>query len=199
METKLAEAYITTFIREQAGRIRGILEDQQLDIVEKTSMLRSIARRRANNDLESMSYKSLEDFEACYDRGETPLTHLEGPGFRAGDLFILKLCPMVPVFGSFKDNGAFPAFWSSITGEYMDRFGNEAILHPLCIVHQTFRDQLTSRIPKGNSFVHSITVACRSGSNGKIVHCRHGLNVAQLKPEDVDPLLEGYACAFFAT
>ena len=194
-----SDPYITQFVREQAGRIRGILEDPKLDVVEKSSMLRSIARRRAAGDLESMNFESLEDFEARYDKGDTPLTRLEGPGFRAGDLFILKSCPMVPVFGEFKDNGAFPPFWTGVTEEYMGRFGNEAILHPLCIVHQTFRDQLTSRIPKGKNFVHSITVACRSAANGNIVHCPHGLDVAQMSPEDVDPLLEGYACAFFAT
>jgi len=193
------EPYITTFVRENADRIRRILADSSLDIVEKATMLRSIARRRAAEDIESMSYGSLDEFEEHYDRGETPLTRLEGPGFRKGDLFILKSCPMVPVFGEFRENGGFPDFWTETTQSYMARFGNSAILHPLCIFHQTFRDQLTARIPKGDHYVHSITVACRSGANGKIVYCPHGLEVSGLDVPTVEDLIRGWACAFYAT
>ena len=57
----------------------------------------------------------------------------------------------------------------------MKTMKNEAILHPLCIVHQSFRDELAKKIPKGASFVHSIAVACRSGANGKVVFNEFGL------------------------
>ncbi len=192
------EAFITAFVRENKDKIRRILEDGALDIVEKTTLLRRIGRSIAEKHGGTMHFKDLEDFEAHYDRGETPLTHLEGEGFRDGDVFILKACPMVPVFGEFKENGIFPEFWSSTTREYTEQFKNEALLHPLCIVHQTFRDILTSKIPKGRSYVHSVTVACRSGASGEVVHSNYGMKLAGVTAEEINEKIDGWACAFYA-
>ncbi|MBI5142331.1 MAG: hypothetical protein HZA20_09120 [Nitrospirae bacterium] len=194
-----AEAYITIFVRENKDEIERILSSNDLTIVEKASSLRRMARKFAEANISHrMSYRDLEDFKAHYDRGGTPLDQIEGPGFRKGEMFILKSCPMVPVFSIFKKNGEFPEFWTSVTAEFLKRFGNEAILHPLCILHQTFRDQLSARIPKGAHFVHSITVSCRSTSTGKIIHSNYGLAVSGISIPDAEEAIKGWACMFYA-
>jgi len=192
------EAFITSFVRQNKEQIRRILEDPGLHITEKTTYLRRLARTTADVYAGRMDFRDLEDFEQQYDLGNTPLTYLEGPGFRVGDLFVLKHCPIAPLFSEFKENGSFPEYWDRVSDEFMRQYGKEAILHPLCIVHQTFRDQLTSRLRKGEHFVHSVTVACRSGATGKILHSSYGIGVAKLPEQEVDAALERHACAFFA-
>ena len=192
------EAFITSFVRREKEQISRILRDPALHITEKASYLRRLARKNAEAYAGRMDFRDLEDFEKQYDQGNTPLTYLEGPGFRVGDLFVLKQCPIAPLFSEFRENGEFPEYWDRLSREYLGQYGKEAILHPLCIVHQTFRDQLTGRIRKGEHFVHSVTVGCRSGATGKIVHSSYGLGVSKLTEQEVDAALEGHACAFFA-
>ena len=127
------EAFITAFVRENKDKIHRILSDDDLDIVEKTTLLRRMAREIADKYGPSMQYRDLEDFESHYDRGETPLTKLEGDGFRVGELFVLKKCPMVPVFGEFKNNGEFPPYWSSPGMEFCTGFCGDVVSRVPCV------------------------------------------------------------------
>jgi len=191
------EPIFTKVIRERIGEIKGILESKNFSVAEKVSRLRSIAREIAHNYFEYMPYTSLEEFYNDYDRKNSPLSKLEGPGMRYGDLIILKNCPSVPLFDYFKEeDGKFPDYWKTLPEEFMRLFENEAILHPLCIVHQAFRDILASHIPKGSGVVHSIAVACRSTTTGKIVYSQFGLKLANRTKRDVEKKIEGFACAF---
>ncbi len=190
------ESIITRVVRERIDEIRSILESDKLTVPEKVSRLRSIAREIAHKYFDYLPYKDLEEFYNDYDRKNSPLTKLEGPGMRYGDLIILKRCPSVPLFDFFRDKeGRFPEYWKTLPEEFMKQFQNEAILHPLCIVHQAFRDILASHIPKGTGVVHSIAVACRSGT-GKIVYSEFGLKLAGRTKRDVEKKIEGFACAF---
>ncbi|MEE9524962.1 MAG: hypothetical protein V3V59_09485 [Thermodesulfovibrionales bacterium] len=53
------------------------------------------------------------------------------------------------------------------------------------------------KIPKGNSFVHSIAVACRSGANGKVVYSDFGPGLSGKTWEEISGAIDGKACAFY--
>jgi len=188
------ESLFTRLVRERKEDIQKVLGSGS-DIVEMVVMLRRLAREIARTYFNVINYNNIEEFYNDYECGKSPLVELEGPGFRSNNLIILNTCPSVPLFEDFKSEGRFPEYWEKLPGEYMEKFRNEAILHPLCIVHQTFRDQLASQIPKGKGIVHSIAVACRSGA-GKVVYSDFGLSLAEVKKDEVDKVIEGHACAF---
>ena len=190
-----AECLFTRLVREKKNDIKKILESDS-DIVEKVVMLRRFAREIARKYFNIINYENIEDFYKDYENGKSPLVELEGAGFRDKDLIILNECPSVALFPEFQTNGEFPEYWSRIPQEYMDKFKNEAILHPLCVVHQTFRDLLASQIPKGRGVVHSIGVACRSGATGKVVYSDFGLSSTVATKEDIEKVIDGFACAF---
>lgn len=190
-----AECLFTRLVREKKDNIKKILGADS-DIVEKVVMLRRLARDIARKYFNIINYKSLEDFYKDYENGKSPLVELEGDGFRSKDLIILNECPSAPLFPDFKEDGEFPEYWTKLPQLFMEKFKNEAILHPLCIVHQTCRDLLASQIPKGKGVVHSIGVACRSGATGKVVYSEFGLSSSIATKEDIDKVIDGFACAF---
>lgn len=187
-------AKLTGIVRDIQGEVKSVLASQST-VVEKTVVLRRIARKVASDYFDAMHYQDVHAFFDEYDKGRTPLTELEGEGVRFDDLIILRQCPMVQLFDDFQENKRFPDYWGQIPQEFMNHFKNEAILHPLCIVHQSFRDELSKKIPKGKSFVHSVAVACRSG-NGKVVYSDFGLHLSNKRKDDVGKIIDGMACAF---
>jgi hypothetical protein len=189
------ECLFTSLIRERKDNIKQILGSDS-DIVEKVVMLRRLAREIARKYFNIINYQSIDDFYKDYENGKSPLVELEGSGFREKDLIILNKCPSVPLFDDFKVNGEFPEYWTKLPQQYMDKFKNEAILQPLCIVHQTCRDLLASQIPKGRGVVHSIGVACRSGATGKVVYSDFGLSSSVVPKEGIAKAIDGFACAF---
>ena len=189
------EPIFTQVLRERIEQIRDIFESERLKLTEKISILRSIAREIAHSYFDYMPYKSIEEFFNDYDKKNSPLIKLEGSGIRYDDIIILKKCPSAPLFEYFQQDGRFPEYWRQLPEDFMKQFRNEAVLHPLCIVHQAFRDILTSHIPKGKGVVHSITVACRS-STGKIVYSEFGLTMANKSKNTIAKKIEGFACAF---
>lgn len=189
-------AEITKIIKNREREVKNILSSKDTDIVTKTVLLRRLAREIAEAFVGRMSYKTLEDFFEAYDKGESPLIQLEGEGIRHDDIIILKDCPMSPLFEDFKEGADFPDYWKTVPEQYMETFKNEALLHPLCIVHQRCRDELAAKVPKGKSFVHSIAIACRSMSSGKIVYSSSGLHLSGRTEDEIQRLIDGMACAF---
>lgn len=187
---------IAKIIKKREQEIKTILSSSDNDIAGKTVLLRKLGREIAHSFVGTSAYKTLEDFFSAYDKGEAPLTKLEGEGIRHNDIIILKDCPMQPLFEDFKEGAEYPEYWKNVPEQFMTAFKNEAILHPLCIVHQKFRDELAAKIPKGMSFVHSTAVACRSMSSGKIVYSKSGMNLAGKKEEEIKKIIDGLACAF---
>lgn len=187
---------ITRIIKDREAEIKKIISSKDLDIVSKTVILRKLAREIVKMFIGTMEYKSLDDFFAAYDRNDVPLIKFEGEGVRYGDIIVLKDCPMSPLFEDFKEGSDFPEYWKSLPDQYMTTFKNEAILHPLCTIHQISRDELTAKIPKGKSFVHSRIVACRSMSSGKVVYSKFGIQLCGRTEEDIKKIIEGMACAF---
>ncbi len=187
---------LTDIVKRHKEEIEEILSRHDLDIALKTARLRLLVRQIAEELSGNTGYGSIDEFFEDYDRGSSPLIKLEGEGVRYGEVIILKDCPMVTVFDLFKNGNGFPEYWKKMPEEYMTHFKNEAILHPLCIIHQRFRDELASRIKKGNSVVHSIAVACRSTSSGKIVYSEFGLQIANMEKEALELIINGRACAF---
>lgn len=187
---------LTDIVKKKKEEIEEILSRHDLDIALKTARLRLLARQIADGLAKDNGFHSINEFFEEYDRGLSPLIKLEGEGVRYGEVIILKDCPMVPVFKIFKNGEGFPEYWERVPEQYMTNFKNEAILHPLCIIHQKFRDELASRIKKGNSMVHSVAVACRSTTSGKIVYSEFGLQMAGMEKEAINIIIDGRACAF---
>jgi len=186
----------TEVIKQRHEEIKALLSREDIDIPLKTSRLRIIAREIASKLTGNNGYLNIDEFFEGYDKGISPIISLEGEGIRYGEIIVLKDCPSVPVFELFKDGNGFPDYWKKIPEEYMHTFKNEAILHPLCIIHQRFRDELASKIRKGDSVVHSVAVACRSTTSGKIVYSRFGLEMSGLDTKAIERIIEGRACAF---
>ncbi len=189
-------AQLTRIVKKRGNEFRKILSNG-VTVVEKTVILRRMARQIAAEHFDKMHYNDIDEFYREYMEGKSPITELEGEGIVHDDILILNKCPMAPLFGEFKEDGEFPSYWSKLPQEFMSEFKNESILHPLCIVHQSFRDELAKKIPKGNSFVHSIAVACRSGANGKVVYSDFGLGLSGKTKEEIYKAIEGKACAFY--
>jgi len=189
-------AELTKIVRRLEGKFKTILSSDST-IVEKTVSLRRMARQIASEYFDRIHYRDIDEFYQAYAEGRAPIIALEGEGEVVDELLILKSCPMAPLFEDFKENGSFPDYWTRLPEEFMSEFRNEAILHPLCIVHQSFRDELAKKIPKGRSFVHSVAVACRSGANNKVVYSEFGLELSGKTREEVARAIEGRACAFY--
>ncbi|UCG77504.1 MAG: hypothetical protein JSV21_07935 [Nitrospirota bacterium] len=187
---------LTRIVKERQNEFKSVLSSNS-STVEKTVTLRRMARGIASDYFDEMHYANIEEFYNDYRAGRSAISDLEGKGVVHGDVLILNNCPMAPLFGDFKDNGDFPGYWSELPQSFMREFKNESILHPLCIVHQSFRDELAKKIPKGNSFVHSVAVACRSGSNGKVVFSEFGLQLSGRSREEIQEAIDGKACAFY--
>jgi hypothetical protein len=189
-------AQLTTIVKKRSSEFKKILSNGAT-VVEKTVTLRRMARKIAADYFDKMHYNDIDEFYKEYMEGKSPIIELEGEGVVHDDILILNKCPMAPLFGEFKEDGEFPAYWSKLPQEFMSQFKNESILHPLCIVHQSFRDELAKKIPKGNSFVHSIAVACRSGANGKVVYSDFGIGLSGKTKEEINEAIDGKACAFY--
>lgn len=189
-------AQLTRIVKKRGDEFKKILSNGAT-VVEKTVTLRRMARQIAADYFDKMHYSNIDEFYREYMAGKSPIIDLEGAGEVHDDILILNKCPMAPLFGEFKEDGEFPAYWSKLPQEFMAEFKNESILHPLCIVHQSFRDELAKKIPKGNSFVHSVAVACRSGSNGKIVYSKFGIELSGKTKEEINKVIDGKACAFY--
>ncbi len=187
---------LTIVVKKHGKIIKGILASQG-SIVEKTVALRTFARKIAAGYKDLMHYSDISDFYKDYAAGNCPISKLEGEGVVQDELLFLRSCPMAPLFSDYKVDGDFPEYWKSMPREFMGTMKNEAVLHPLCIVHQSFRDELAKKIPKGASFVHSIAVACRSGSSGQVVFNDFGLRIANRSREQIAQEIDGLACAFY--
>ena len=186
---------LTQLVKEMEEKIKKILKSD-VNIVERVVFLRKMARDLAKEHVGVMNYDSLDDFQREYDKGKSSIVKLEGSGISYGNIVVLKKCPMAPLFKDFKVEGKFPDYRLSLPAEYMEKFREEAILHPLCIIHQTFRDLLVSKIPKEKGVIHSLAVACRSDT-GRVIYSKLGLSIAKVSKEKVDTLIEGFACAFY--
>jgi len=191
---------LTDIVRREADKIKEILYSDKLTIVGKTIALKELGRKIAE-EIYTQQYNSLEEFYQAYDKTADPMQELEGSGKRKGDLIILDDCPVAglhdPAIELFKEGGKFPPEWEAIVEEYKQVFKNDAILHPLCIVHQRIREELAKKIPKGKSFVHATEVACRSMATGKVVYSEWGMQLSGETKEDIEKLIDKKACIYF--
>jgi len=190
---------LSDIVKEQAGKIKEILYSEKLSIVGKTIALKELGRKIAE-ELYTKDYQSAEEFYADYDASTDPMQQLEGKGVRKGDLIILDDCPVAGLkecpIKLFQEEGKYPPEWKAIMDEYKQVFKNDAILHPLCIVHQRIREELAKKIPKGKSSVQATEVACRSMLDGKIVFSEYGLQLSGETKEEIEKMIEGKACIY---
>ncbi len=192
---------LSDIVEREAAKIKEILYSDKLTIVGKTIALKELGRKIAE-EIYTEQFKSLEDFYEAYDRGGDPMQQLEGKGERKGDLIILEDCPVAGLkdhpIDLFQDEGKFPPAWDAIVEEYKQVFKNDAILHPLCIVHQRIREELAKKIPKEKgTYVHATEVACRSMTNGKVVYSEWGLQLSGETREEIEKLIDKKACIYF--
>jgi len=193
--TKLSE-----IVEREAGKIKDIIYSDKLTIVGKTIALKELGRKIAE-EIYTQQFRSLEEFYEAYDRGGDPMQQLEGKGTRKGDLIILDDCPVAGLkehpIDLFKEGEQYPPSWDAIVEEYKQVFKNDAVLHPLCIVHQRIREELAKKIPKGDSFVHATEVACRSMTTGKVAYSDWGMQLSGETKEEVEKLIDKKACIYF--
>lgn len=191
---------LTDIVKREADKIKDILYSDKVTIVGKTIALKELGRKIAE-EIYTQQYNSLEEFYTEYDKGTDPVQQLEGRGVRKGDLVILDDCPVAGLHDSaielFMEGGKFPPEWDAIVEEYKQVFKNEAILHPLCIVHQRIREELAKKIPKGPSYVHATEVACRSMKTGKVVLSDWGMQLSGETKEELEKLIDRKACIYY--
>jgi len=191
---------LTDIVEREAEKIKEILYSDKLTIVGKTIALKELGRKIAE-EIYTQQYHSLEEFYEAYDHGKDPMQQLEGKGTRKGDLIILEDCPVAGLkdhpIDLFKETGKFPPAWDAIVEEYKQVFKNDAILHPLCIVHQRIREELAKKIPKEKAYVHATEVACRSMATGKVVFSEWGLQLSGESREEIEKLIDKKACIYF--
>ena len=134
---------------------------------------------------EAKNVKSMEEFE--------------GESIHDGDLRILKKCPMVPTLNIImKENLAqtgkeeLPVFYREIVEKFIGQHPDEAaVLHPLCIVHQSMRDIISSE-----KRCLARQIACRSEATGKVVFAKNGLSLANLTENQARDKIDVYACMY---
>lgn len=127
------------------------------------------------------------------------LEDLEGQSVKNGDCSILINCPMTKLLKEIKQTNEeltgineLPLFYKEVIANYIKLHpGEEAILHPLCIVHQIIR----KNIGKVNNLAIQ-QVACRSMETGKVVIAKNGIKKCQFLEKDVTHLLAQNACLY---
>ena len=127
------------------------------------------------------------------------LEELEGEATDAENLKALLDCPMTNVLKEIKKvneeltgENAFPDFYKDIVDEYKKKYPDDAaILHPLCIVHQSIRKTF------GKIHGQEIQqVACRAMATGDVVYSKKGLGANGISEEKAKEMLEGKACLY---
>ncbi len=120
---------------------------------------------------------------------------LEGKVIHEGDLRILPHCPMSPLLDKIKElhGGRLPESFPKIVEAYRQRHPQAAaVLHPLCIVHQTIRK--TFGMAHDEYFEE---VACRSESSGEVAVSEQGLVMSGLSEEQAKEIVRDAACLYF--
>lgn len=191
---------LSEIVEREADKIKDILYSEKLTIVGKTIALKELGRKIAE-EIYTQQFKSLDEFYESYDHDADPMQKLEGKGIRKGDMIILEDCPVAGLkdhpIDLFKDGERFPPEWDAIVDEYKQVFKNDAILHPLCIVHQRIREELAKKIPKGDNYVHATEVACRSMTSGKVAYSDWGLQLSGKTKKEIEDLIKNKACIYF--
>lgn len=120
---------------------------------------------------------------------------LEGEVIHKGDLRILPLCPMTPLLKAIMERyrGKLPDSFHRIVESYRERHPQQAaVLHPLCIVHQTIRK--TFGMAHDEYFEE---VACRSLSSAEVVISEQGLVMSGLTEDEAREIIKDAACLYF--
>jgi hypothetical protein len=113
--------------------------------------------------------------------GENNYEITEKNGFK---YVILKGCPFVSIY---KDIPPWGDKSMKLVESYNKKDDGGGALHPLCLVHKGIRNAMKAGI---------ISIACRSGSTGKIEVAEKALEKASISKEDAISMIEGKACLF---
>ncbi|RMG04814.1 MAG: hypothetical protein D6726_02625 [Nitrospirae bacterium] len=97
---------------------------------------------------------------------------------------ILKACPFTPIY---KDIPEWGERAMKLVEAYNKKPDGGGALHPLCLVHKGIRNAMNAGI---------ISIACRSGSTGKIEVAEKAAEKAGLTPDQAREMVEGKACLF---
>jgi len=96
-------------------------------------------------------------------------------------IIILKICPFTMSYKNIPK-------WNDNTMKLVDQYNSlkmGAALHPICIIHQTIRNELKA-----------YTVACRSALTNKIVYNDKILEKYNLDKEKIYELIKSNACVY---
>jgi hypothetical protein len=113
--------------------------------------------------------------------GENNYEFIEKNGFK---FVILKVCPFTPIYKDIPDWGERAM---KLVEAYNKKPDGGGALHPLCLVHKGIRNAMGAGI---------ISIACRSGSTGKIEVAEGALQKAGLSRDEAIQMIEGKACLF---
>ena len=146
---------------------------------------------------EGKTYGDLAEFYKDHDGGNSPLCQLEGKSERAGNLFLLKSCPMMDLLEASSEGGQLPAHFDMIVEKWKNLYKKQgAVLHPYCIVHQVIRTTVGEAIVAGGKKLRVVQIACRSTKSGVVACADEGLNRYNLSREDVAKRIAGHACMY---
>jgi hypothetical protein len=145
------------------------------------------------------SYKDWDDFKRQHSDERTELVELEGPSdLGAGDVVVLRTCPIADEMSKLNRDGKSPDFHAKIVQDYMEQNpGSNSVLHPGCIAHQVARQFIVKslRFENGESLNFS-QLACRSGKSGNVVYDDNGLKAIGMSKERAKKLVDGFGCLY---
>jgi len=99
-------------------------------------------------------------------------------------LVVIKACPFTPIYKDIPDWGEKAM---KLVEAYNKKPDGGGALHPLCLVHKGIRNAMRAGI---------VSIACRSGSTGKIEVAEKAAEKVGMTPDEARGMVEGKACLF---
>jgi hypothetical protein len=149
-------------------------------------------------------YESLDEWESAVKTLTHPITRIEGPSIRDGNIFVLPVCPFSPSIKTYKELfQKLPGEYARLVEEY-NRPGRTAAdlyvgygsgVSPFCAIHQPLRAAIGKRIKVGGKTVQIVQLGCKGG-DGKKAIAGELCDAAGVNRETVEKYLEKGACVY---
>ncbi len=148
---------------------------------------------------ESLNVNSIEDLKDT----ANPLTFFESLEeygdnliIKNDQLFILEKCPFGKLLAEFIEiNQEIPAVLSEIVNIYNSE-GIGYAVSPFCIIHQTFRNEISQHIQINKKPAEFLHLACKAKS-GIINFASENIRSKSLTDDEIKQILETAACIYF--
>lgn len=162
-------------------------------------MLQRVGKAVAEQVIEKFGEKSLhvESLEELIDN-LNPLTYFDDTLMldkNGSQLLLLERCPFVELLEGYKDvAGTLPETFNNIIESYNEE-GLGYAVSPFCIIHQTYRKEISKYISVGDKSVELFQLGCKA-SSGKIKYAPENLEITSKSEDEIEQKLENRACAY---